>query len=394
MPRHKLTEVGIRAQTEPGLYGDGDGLWLRIQKGGSKSWVFIWRRGPVRREMGLGGYRNGTAPVSLALSREKADEVRNILARGGDPFTEATWRQRREKTTFAECMEALIAVKQSEWRNEKHAAQWRMTLREYAKPLHRLSVDEITVDDVVLTLKPHWAERPETADRLRSRIGAVMDYAKARGLRTTDNPAVWRGLLDKLLPARKKLTRGHHAALDYKAAPETLANLRKSKGTAARTVEFITLTAARSGEARNAVWSEFDMEDEVWTIPPERMKAGREHRVPLSVRVVAILREMRERSMDGYVFSGERGGRPISSTAMVKALRLAAPEGVKVTLHGLRSTFRDWAGNETNHPRDIAEAALAHTLESVERAYRRSDALAKRRSLMEDWAVYNEGNNG
>lgn len=383
MARNKLTETKIKGLDKPGIYGDGDGLWLRVQRGGSRNWLFIYRRGPDRTEIGLGGYGRGTAPVSLALAREKAEAIRDQLARGEDPKRPKA----KPATTFKECMDAVLAIKEQEWKSEKHGAQWRMTLREYAKPLHDKPVSDITVDDIVACLTPHWTERPETADRLRSRIGAVMDYAKARGLREGENPAAWRGNLKNLLPARRKLTRGHHAAMDYTALPAAIANLRTSSGTAARAVEFTVLTAARSGETRGAARNEFDLAEKVWTVPPERMKAGVEHRVPLTDRAVEIVQAQMQKSTSELVFEGGIEGKPISETAMTKALRLAANDQT-VTLHGMRSTFRDWAGDTTSHPRDVCEAALSHTIQGVEAAYRRKDALEKRRALMEDWALY------
>ncbi|TCK27996.1 integrase [Ancylobacter aquaticus] len=386
MPRHKLTESGIRTLTKPGIYGDGDGLWLRIQKGGSRNWIFIWRRGSERREIGLGGHGAGTAPVSLKLAREKADAIREALARGEDPRP----RQPKKELTFAEAMEAVLDLKAQESKNEKHRQQWQMTLREYAKPLHNLSVAKVSVDDVVACLTPHWTERPETADRLRSRIGIVLDYAKARGLRSGDNPAAWKGNLDKLLPRQKKLSRGHHAALDYHDVPAVLAELRSSKSTSARAIEFMVLTAGRSGEVRSAAWEEIDLDKALWTIPATRMKAGVEHRVPLPARAVDILKERAAVRSGALVFEGEREGRPISDTALVKSLAKAAPNKA-VTLHGFRSSFRDWAGDMTAYPREVCEAALAHTIQGVEAAYRRKDALEKRRALMANWSSFCAG---
>nr|WP_055048891.1 site-specific integrase [Devosia sp. A16] len=385
MARNKLTEARCKSLAEAGVYGDGDGLWLRVQRSGSKNWIFIYRRGSARVELGLGGYGRGTAPVSLALAREKAEAIRQQLARGEDP--RATKAPSAMPKTFGECVEDLLLLKASQLRNAKHLHQWEMTLRDYAKPLHGMPVADVSVDDVVSCLTPHWTERQETADRLRARIAAVIDYARARGLRSAGNPAQWRGLLDKLLPARKDLQRGHHHAADYHHVPAICTGLRASTGVSARAVEFLVLTAARSGEAGCATWSEFDLEKAIWTVPPERMKMQREHRVPLSRRAVDIVRAMKERSMGSYVFSGERDGRPVSDTAMVKALRRASPDK-SATLHGLRSSFRDWAGDETQHPREVAEQALAHVVQGVEAAYRRKDALAKRRSLMNDWAAF------
>ncbi|UOK70429.1 tyrosine-type recombinase/integrase [Ancylobacter polymorphus] len=383
MPRHKLTESGIRTLTKPGVYGDGDGLWLRIQKGGSRNWIFIWRRGSERREIGLGGHGAGTAPVSLKLAREKANAIREALARGEDPRP----RQPKKELTFAEAMEAVLELKAQESKNAKHKQQWEMTLREYAKPLHGMSVGAITVDDVVSCLTPHWTERPETADRLRSRIGIVLDYAKARGLRSGDNPAAWKGNLDKLLPKQKKLSRGHHAALDYHDVPTVIAALRSSSATSARALEFMILTAGRSSEVRGALWDEIDLDKSLWVIPANRMKAGVEHRVPLPARAVDILKERAAVRSGALVFEGEREGRPISDTALVKALRHAAPKK-PATQHGFRSSFRDWAGDTTAYPREVCEAALAHTIQGVEAAYRRKDALEKRRALMNDWAAF------
>jgi integrase len=364
-----------------GIHSDGDGLFLRVRKEGSRQWFFIFRRGRLRKEIGLGGYGQGTAPVDLALAREKAEAVRKRLARG----EELTSRK-----TFLDLMEDVIAVKAASFRNEKHRAQWRMTLDKYAKPLHRKPIADITRDDVVETLKPIWEKIPETADRTRMRIAAVIDHAKARGLYVGDNPADWRGGLKELLPARQKLSRGHHEAVPYKDLPAAIARLRAATGTAARAVEFIALTAARSGEARFATWAEVDLDEELWVVPPERMKAGREHEVPLSDRAVAILRAQKQRSTGALIFEGDREGSPISDTAMTKALRRASKD--QSTLHGLRSSFRDWAGDMTSFPRDVAEAALAHVIsDKTEAAYRRGTALQKRRSLMAEWERYLSG---
>jgi integrase len=375
--RYKLTETRIR--TLPvGIHSDGDGLFLRVRKGGSRQWFFIYRRGKERTELGLGGFGQGTAPVSLALAREKAEAIRERLARGEEVHS---------RKTFADVMDDVIAVKAASFRNEKHKAQWRMTLDTYAKPLHKRPIADITRDDVVETLKPIWAKIPETADRTRMRIAAVIDHAKARGLYVGDNPADWRGGLKELLPARKKLTRGHHAALDYRALPAVIAKLRASDSVSARAVEFTALTATRSGEVRGATWEEIDFDEALWIIPAERMKAARVHRVPLSDRALAILRLQEERATGDLVFEGGREGSPISDTAMTKSLR-AAGSGV-ATLHGLRSSFRDWCGDHTEFPREVAEAALAHTLrDKTEAAYRRSDALEKRRVMMLAWEQF------
>lgn len=377
MARNKLSEKRIRT-LPTGIHSDGDGLFLRVRKGGSRQWFFIYRRGPNRKEIGLGGYGQGTAPVSLALAREKAEVIRQRLARGEDLL---------QRKTFLDVMEDVIAVKEASFRNDKHKAQWRMTLDRYAEPLHAKPIADITRDDVVETLKAIWSTIPETADRTRMRIAAVIDHAKARGLYVGDNPADWRGGLKELLPARKKLTRGHHEAVPYKDLPAVVVRLRSAAGISARAVEFTALTAARSGEVRGAVRDEFDLDAALWTIPAERMKAARPHEVPLPGRAVEIVRAAMQQSTSDLVFEGGKAGSSISDTAMVKALRAAGAGDA--TLHGLRSSFRDWAGDQTNYPRDVAEAALAHVLtDKTEAAYRRGTALEKRRALMEEWASY------
>lgn len=382
MARNKLSETRIRTLEKPGVYSDGDGLYLRVRTGGSKQFIFIYRRGTTRAEIALGGYGQGTAPVSLALAREKAEALRQQLARGEDPRA-----GRATATTFKDMIDATIKVKEKEFRNDKHKAQWRMTLDTYAIDLHDTPVADITVDDVVKALEKIWDKIPETADRLRLRLAAVFDYAKARGLRTGDNPAEWKGNLKHLLPKRQALTRGHHAAVEYKNIPAVMKKLRTSSAVSARAVEFACLTAARSGEVRGAVWDEIDFDNSIWIIPAARMKAGKEHRVPLSDRALIILEAMKQRATGDLVFGGGKDGSPISDTAMVKSLRRAS--GDESTLHGLRSSFRDWAGDDTHHARDVIESALAHILkDKAEAAYRRSDALQKRRTLMEEWSIY------
>ena len=380
MAINKLTETKIKKLDKPGIYSDGGGLFLRVRAGGSKSWVFIYKRAGNRTELGLGGYSgNSTAPVSLEIAREKAQAIRDRLARG---------EQLSKGKTFADVMEDVIAVKLEGFRNEKHKAQWRMTLDTYAAPLHNKPISTITRDDVVETLKPIWTEKPETADRTRMRIAAVIDHAKARGLYTGDNPADWRGGLKELLPARNKLSRGHHAAAAYKDMPAIMKHLRASDAVSAAAVEFTALTAARSGEVRGAVWDEIDFSAALWIVPAVRMKAGREHRVPLTKRMIEILEARKELATGALVFEGGKEGSAISDTAMTKSLRAASTDKT-ITLHGLRSSFRDWAGDHTEHPRDVAEAALAHSVgDAVEKAYRRSDALEKRRQLMQDWCDY------
>lgn len=389
MARNLLSETAIKALTKPNVYADGDGLYLRVRAGGSKNWLFIYRRGSRRTEIGLGGYGQGTAPVSVKLAREKAETIRQKLARGEDPTSKP---EAPAVVTFKDCMDGLLHARRDDWRNEKHKAQYVMTLTKYAEPLHALSVADITIGDVEACLLPHWQERPETADRLRSRIQAVIDFGIARQWRTSANPAIWKGLLDKIMPKRQGMTRGHHAAIPHADLPAVVKRLRTSKGTSAAAVEFLALTAVRTGEGREALWAEFDLDAAVWTIPAERMKSHIEHRVPLTPRVIEILRIRRAASTGKFVFADGAAKAPVSATAMTKALKLASLEGVHGTLHGLRSAFRDFCGDHTEFPREVAEAALAHAVgDRTERAYRRGDALEKRRALMTVWTDYLEG---
>ncbi len=387
----KLSARGAATVTKPGRHSDGGGLYLNVTETGARSWVFMWKVAGRRREMGLGSARD----VPLARARELAAECRTIIAAGRDPLQVRAESQAagRKVPTFGECADEFIAAKQSEWRNEKHRAQWSMTLTTYAAPLRKLPVDAIDTAAVLSVLKPIWQAKPETASRFRGRIEQVLDAAKAQGHRMGENPARWRGHLDKLLAKRQKLTRGHHAAMPYSKVPAFLCELRgrQTGSVSALALEFAILTAARSGEVLGARWDEVDKHANIWTVPPVRMKAAREHRVPLSTRALAVLGEAEEARTGDFVFPGSRGGRPLSVMAMEMVLRRMNVDNV--TVHGFRSAFRDWAGNETHVPREIAEAALAHIIgDAAERAYRRGDALERRRALMEAWANYCEPN--
>lgn len=388
MARNLLTETKIKKLSGAGIYCDGDGLFLRIRDTGSRSWVFIWRRkdartGKIKRhERGLGGYDSGTAPVSLSLAREKAAELRDDLARGKNVSDQTK--------TFKDIMDIVIDNKSAGLKGEASKNQWAMTLREYAKTLHSLPLSAITTSDVVACLAPIWSEKVETANRTRSRISAVWQYGKAHGMCSGDDPADKKAI-EILMPKRTKRIVKNHAALNYRDAPQAIKALRKSKGTAARATEFVALSAVRFSEAVNAPFSEFDMKERLWTIPAERMKAGIEHVVPLTPRMVEIIEERRAIATSDLVFEGHKQGQPVTGTAMVKALRLASGDK-EATIHGWRSAFRDFAGNETSHAREVAEECLAHLIgNKVERAYRRSSAMDKRRALMTDWAVYLEG---
>jgi integrase len=359
-----------------------------VSKTGARKWVFRFTFAGRVTEMGL-----GNAAVSLASAREKAAEARKLVAAGRNPIEarREAGRLKAGKPTFGQCADALLAAKASEWRNEKHRQQWAMTLETYAAPLRSRPVDEIDTEAVLGVLQPLWRTTPETASRLRGRIEAVLDAARAKGhiARNEASPARWRGHLDKLLPKRQKLTRGHHAAMDYRGVAEFIGKLREREATATMALEFLILTAARSGEVLGARWAEFDLEGKVWVIPAARMKAGCEHRVPLSRRALAILETLAAARTGEFVFAGQKAGKPLSGMAMEMVLRRMKVDGV--TVHGFRSAFRDWCGELTSFPRELAEAALAHVAGGVtERAYRRGDALEKRRAVMEAWANFCE----
>jgi integrase len=289
--------------------------------------------------------------------------------------------------TFRKAAEAYIDAHRAGWRNAKHAAQWEMTLRDYAAAIRRVPVDKVSTDEVLSILKPLWNSKPETASRLRGRIERVLDAARAQGLRDGENPARWRGHLDQLLPKRQRLTRGHHAAMNYAELPDFMRDLQTRQATAALALEFAVLTAGRSGEVLGAQWSEFDLDRAIWTIPATRMKAGREHRVPLSKRALKIAKAMHEARTGDFVFPGQKTDRPLSVMALEMVLRRMKIDGA--TVHGFRSAFRDWAAECTTFTNEVCEAALAHVIENkAEAAYRRGDLFDKRIRLMEAWSVY------
>jgi integrase len=368
---------------EPKRYGDGGGLHLIVEgqpESLHRKWVFRFTLHGKPAEMGLGG-----SIVPLAVARKKAAAARELVALGINPVEEkrSARAAKPSKKTFGQCAEALIKAKQGEWRSLKHRQQWSVTLKTYAAPLWSLPVDQVDTEAVLAVLQPLWQRATETASRLRGRIEAVLDYAKAHGWRSGENPAAWRGHLALILPKRGKLSRGHHAAMSYADVPAFLEELRETGSIHALALEFLILTATRSGEVLGARWDEIDLEARVWTIPAGRMKAGVAHRVPLSGAAVAIVERLAAIRTGDFIFAGQgRNGR-LSNNAFAELV----PGGA--TVHGFRSAFRDWCGNETNFPREIAEAALAHrTGDATEAAYRRSDALEKRRALMEAWAGF------
>lgn len=392
---NRMTARTVANLKEPGRYADGGGLYLQIGPTGTKSWLFMFKREGKRREVGLGAL--GT--VSLSEARQKAADARRIVAEGGDPLAERRAAEVARKAaeaadTFGAFADAHMDRIEIGFRNEKHAGQWRMTLGPaYCASIRDKKLNDITTDDVLGVLHPIWQVKNETASRLRGRIEQVLDAARAKGLRTGENPARWRGHLDTLLPKRQKLQRGHHPALPYVEIQAFVADLRARDAMAARALEFTILAAARTGEVLGATWGEIDLKAQVWTVPGKRMKAGREHRVPLSPACIAILEHVAPLWPEGddgsaFIFPGQRPGRPLSGMAMEMLLRRQKKE---ITVHGFRSTFRDWAGEETEFAREVVEAALSHVVgDATERAYRRGDALEKRRRLMEAWAAYCE----
>lgn len=395
---NRLSDTKIRQVSKAGRVSDGGGLFLVVSASGSKSWVFMWVASGKRREMGLGSYPD----VTLKSARDKAKKCRELVAEGGDPIAV---RKRDKATTFREVAEAFIKSREDSWRNDKHKYQWRQTLGLddgdvkrrifYCSNLMDKPVADIKQADVMGALLPIWNTRPETAARVRGRIELVLDFAKTKEWRSGDNPARWKGYLENLLPKRKREDRAHLPAMPFKEIPAFMVSLRTRDAMAARALEFLILTAARTGEVIGATWDEIDLDSALWTVPRERMKGGKEHVVPLSTAAINLLRPLNENRLSKYVFPGNvtlktekrDGAPPLSNMALEMLLRRMGIENA--TVHGFRSGFRDWCGDETDFPREVAEAALAHKVgNSVEQAYRRGSALEKRRKLMELWASY------
>jgi integrase len=386
MAKHKLTAKKVEA-AKAGRYGDGEGLWLVVSPTGTKRWVYRFTMSGRVSEVGLGAY----PATSLENARIEAAAYRQQHKSGINPV--AAKRKNKienaEKPTFGSMADQVLEAKRPEWRNQKHADQWKWSLEVACGPLRSKQVDAIEISDVLAVLKPLWVEKPETATRLRQRIEAVLNAAKARGFRTGENPAAWRGHLEHLLPKRPKLAREHHAAMDYRNIPAFIARLRAEDYIASKALEFCILTAGRSGEIFGARWSEIDIASKIWIIPAPRMKAGREHRVPLSSRAMQILEDLNFGRSGQFIFPSPRGDKPLSHVTMQKVLTRLGVEDA--TVHGFRSSFRDWAGHETSFPREICEQALAHRLgDAAELAYKRGDFLEKRRLLMESWAQHCE----
>ena len=383
---NKLTARTVSAISKPGVYGDGGGLWLQVSPTGAKSWILRYTIAGRARWMGLGG----VDLVTLAEAREAARAGRKLARDGVDPIDRrrAAKQEAQSAVSFKDAADRYIKAHRPSWKNEKHADQWPATLETYAYPhFGHLPVSHIEVGHVLKAIEPIWSTKAETASRVRGRIEAVLDWATARNYRSGENPARWKGHLDKLLPPRKKLARTvHHAALPYPEIGDFMAALREQGGIGARALEFCILVAGRTGEIIGATWPEVDFDAKVWTIPGSRMKAGKDHKVPLSPRAIEILREM-EKLSGAYIFPGLKKDRPLSNMALLATLKRMKRDDL--TTHGFRSTFRDWAAERTNYPREVAEMALAHAIgDKVEAAYRRGDLFEKRRRLMQEWAKF------
>jgi integrase len=390
----EMGPLDVKRLARPGLHfvGGVPGLALQITPTGARSWVLRAMVGGKRRDMGLGGYPG----VTLARAREKAGEAKDKIRKGVDPIAE---QQAAEKAlraavaaalTFDQAAEKYIAAQEAGWSNAKHTQQWRNTLKQHASPvIGHLTVRDVGLPHVLQVLEPLWTTKTETATRLRGRIESVLDWATTRGYRDGLNPARWRGHLDNLLPKPGKVSKvEHHAALPVGEIGAFMERLRKSEGMGALALEFAILTAARSGEVRGATFAEIDRDARVWVIPADRMKAGREHRVPLTDAALAVIDKataLPHVNDSQFVFAAPRGGQ-LSDMTLTAVLRRMA---VDATAHGFRSTFRDWAAERTNYPNEVAEMALAHAVgNAVEAAYRRGDLFDKRRRMMDDWSKF------
>ena len=390
----KLNSKQVENLAEAGTYDDGDGLRLMVKASGSKSWVFRYQFQGKRRDMGLGSF----PAVTLKAARLAVADQRRQIAVGIDPMAARDAErerqqeaQRREalRVTFKQAAADYIAAHRASWKNAKHAQQWENTLATYALPIiGHLPPADVTTTHVMEILRPIWATKTETASRVRNRIELVLDAAKAQGLREGENPARWRGHLDKLLPKRAMVqVREHHTALPWPKLPALMIELAKHDDLTYHAIRLTILTACRTSEVLKATWSEIDLESRTWTIPAVRMKARKEHRVPLCEATLDVLTRLPRIEGSPYLFPGARKGRPLSNMAMLMGLRRMGHN--KLTMHGFRSTFRDWAAEKTHYPREVCELALAHTVATgAEAAYWRGDVFEKRRALMADWAAY------
>lgn len=389
----KLTALDVTRAKAAGLYGDGGNLWLQVGPTGAKSWIFRYSLKNKNRAMGLGPL----STVTLSQARAAAADKRLLLLRGKDPIAEQRAEEAlarliaRSEETFASCAERYVEAHKSSWKSVQHLTQWKQSLKKHVTPLiGTLPIGSIDTVLVLSVLEPIWTEIPATARRLRGRIEQVLDWAKARNMRTGENPARWRGHLENLLPKKSKLLKvKHHPSLPYSEIGNFMVTLRAQKCFSARALEFTILTASRTMEVLKAKWDEVDLDGRVWTVPAVRMKASREHRVPLSSQAIALLERMKPLRRPGdLLFPGTKHEKSMSDHTMLMLLKLTL--GVRNAVpHGFRSTFRDWAAETTSYPREVCEAALAHSNKSeTEAAYFRSDLFAKRETLMQSWSDY------
>ena len=391
----KLSALRVAAAKAPGMYGDGAGLYLKVDEGGSRSWILRYKVAGRSRKLGLGPVHT----VSLALARDKAADARRLLLDGKDPIevkraARAAHLLEAAKTiSFDDCAANFVATNKAAWRSEKHVGEWMTSLQRYASPVFgKLAVADVDRGLIVRALEPIWSTKPETASRVRQRVERVLSYAKANGYRDGENPAAWKGNLDHILPRADKIKAvKHFAAMPHNEVATLMARLAPLDEVAAAALRFTILTAARSGEVLGAQWSEIDLESAIWTVPGVRMKTGRQHRIPLSDPAISILNKMQAGHPHGgheLVFPGRKPGKGIGETSMAYTMR-GLGIGAEATVHGFRSSFRDWCSEQTAFPREVAEACLAHTVgDKVELAYRRTEFIVKRRALMTAWARY------
>jgi integrase len=393
--KHLLDHRKINTYTKVGLHADGDGLYLKVQADQSKSWIYRYQINRHRRSLGLGGI----STLSLAMARKKRDMLKLKVKSGIDPLLEKEKEQlkieqEREKEklrvmTFDKCAKEYIEMKTPEWTNKKHLQQWINTLETYANPfIGNTPVGLIEFQDIQNILRPIWLSKTETATRVRNRIELILDYAAVKKYRSSDNPARWRGNLESVFPKPEKIKQvKHHPALPYEELPEFMLKLIESKGIAAKALLVTILCATRTSETLQAEWSEFDFNKNIWVIPKERMKMNKEHRIPLSTNVIKILADLPDNTTSNFLFPGMKKGKPLSNTSMTLVLRRLGYGDF--TVHGFRSSFRDWIAEQTNYPQRVAETALAHKLkDGAEAAYQRGDLLTKRAQMMEEWAKY------
>jgi integrase len=374
-----------------GYHADGDNLYLQVTSSNAKSWIFRFSFDGKRREMGIGPYPE----ITLEKARESAIELRRLVKAGTDPIEQrkadqvAKRAERNNAVTFAYCAKQYIESHRHGWKNVKHAQQWENTLEQYAYPvIGETIIKDVDTALIMRVLQPIWLTKNETAGRLRGRLENILDWAAVQGFRSVENPARWKGHLDNLLASPGKVQKNNHfKALPYSEINPLMLALRANGSVSAKALEFLILTAARTGEIIGAKWGEIDFDNQLWIVPAGRMKAGREHRIPLSSRAVDILKEMLALKTNDAIFPGRSKGGFLSNAAMDKLLQQTL--GINATVHGMRSTFRDWASERTAYPHEVCEMALAHTIRNqAEAAYRRGDLIEKRRNLMEDWLKF------